>query len=76
MKFFLELDFKVEIVPFDKNEYKNEIKLDYNKDVFGNLSSLLKCFNIAKNNTDDVTLFLEDDYLHKESLIEEMIMTL
>jgi hypothetical protein len=72
---FLKLDFKVEIVAFDKNEYKHEIKLDYNKDVFGNLSSLLKCFNIAKNNADDVTLFLEDDYLHKESLIEEMIMT-
>ena len=72
---FLKLDFKVEIVPFDKNEYKNEISLDYNKDVFGNLSSLLKCFNIAKNNDDDVILFLEDDYLHKETLIEEMIMT-
>jgi len=55
--------------------YKNKINLDYNKDVFGNLSSLLKCFNIAKNNTDDLTLFLEDDYLHKESLIEEMILT-
>ena len=74
-KIFLELDFKVEIVPFDKNEYKNEINLDYNKDVFGNLSSLLKCFNIAKNNSDDLTLFLEDDYLHKESLIEEMTLT-
>ena len=72
---FLKLDFKVKIVPFDKNEYKNEINLDYNKDVFGNLSSLLKCFNIAKNSTDDLTFFLEDDYLHKESLIEEMIMT-
>ena len=72
---FLKLDFKVEIVAFDKNEYKSEINLNYNKDVFGNLSSLLKCFNIAKNNADDLTLFLEDDYLHKESLIEEMIMT-
>ncbi|MDA9631302.1 glycosyltransferase family 2 protein [Candidatus Pelagibacter sp.] len=72
---FLKLDFKVEIVAFDKNEYKNVINLDYNKDVFGNLSSLLKCFNIAKNNADDLTFFLEDDYLHKESLIEEMIMT-
>ena len=74
-KIFLELNFKVKIVPFNKNEYKNKINLDYNKDVFGNLSSLLKCFNIAKNNTDDLTLFLEDDYLHKESLIEEMILT-
>ena len=72
---FLKLDFKVKNQSFDKNEYKNEINLDYNKDVFGNLSSLLKCFNIAKNSTDDLIFFLEDDYLHKESLIEEMIMT-
>ena len=72
---FSNLDVKINIINFDKNEFKNEIKLDYNKDVFGNLSSLLKCFKIAKNNNDDLYFFLEDDYLHKESLIEEMILT-
>lgn len=72
---FLELNFKVKIVPFDKKEFKNEINLDYNKDVFGNLSSLLKCFIIGKNSSDDLIFFLEDDYLHKDSLIEEMVMT-
>ena len=44
---FSSLDLKVNTVNFDKDEFKNEIKLDYNKDVFGNLSSLLKCFKIA-----------------------------
>ena len=72
---FSNLDLEINIINFDKNEFKNEIKLDYNKDVFGNLSSLLKCFKIAKNNSDDLYFFLEDDYLHKESLIEEMILT-
>ena len=72
---FENLDLKINIINFDKNEFKNEIKLDYKKDVFGNLSSLLKCFKIAKNNSDDLYFFLEDDYLHKESLIEEMILT-
>ena len=72
---FSNLDLEINIINFDKNEYKNEIKLDYNKDVFGNLSSLLKCFKVAKNNSDDLYFFLEDDYLHKESLIEEMILT-
>ncbi len=72
---FSNLGVKINIINFDKNEFKNEIKLDYNKDVFGNLSSLLKCFKIAKNNNDDLYFFLEDDYLHKESLIEEMILT-
>ena len=72
---FSNIDFKVKIISFDKNEFKNEINVDNNKDVFGNLSSLLKCFKLAKNNSDDLNLFLEDDYLHKETLIEEMIMT-
>mgnify|MGYP001357188117 FL=1 len=72
---FSNLDLEINIINFDKNEFKNEIKLDYNKDVFGNLSSLLKCFKIAKNNSDDLYFFLEDDYLHNESLIEEMILT-
>jgi hypothetical protein len=74
-KIFLDLNLKVKIIEFNKDEYKNEINLDYNKDVFGNLSSLLKCFNIAKHDDNDLTFFLEDDYLHKESLIEEMIIT-
>ena len=70
-----KLNFKTNLIPFDKNEFKNEINLDYNKDVFGNLSSLLKCFKIGKENKDDLVLFLEDDYLHKETMIEEMVMT-
>ncbi len=69
------LNFKFKIIPFDKNEFKDEINLNYNKDLFGNLSSLFKCFKIAKDNNDDLILFLEDDYLHKETMIEEMIMT-
>ena len=72
---FSNLDFKVKIIDFDKNEYKDEINLDYNKDIFGNLSSLFKCFNIGKQSKNDLIFFLEDDYLHKETLIEEMVMT-
>ena len=72
---FDKLDFKPEIIFFDKNDFKNEINIDYEKDVFGNLSSLLKCFKIAKEKTNDLVFFLEDDYLHKKSLLEELILT-
>jgi len=72
---FSKLDFKPEIITFDKNEFKKEINLDFKKDIFGNLSSLLKCFKVAKNNNSDLVFFLEDDYLHKKTLIEEMILT-
>ena len=74
-KIFSRLDFKPTIIPFNKNEFKSEINVDLKKDVFGNLSSLLKCFKIAKENNDDLVFFLEDDYLHKETMIEEMILT-
>jgi hypothetical protein len=72
---FSKLDFKPKIIPFNKSEFKEEINLDNNKDVFGNLSSLLKCFKVAKEKDADLVFFLEDDYLHKNTLIEEMVLT-
>ena len=72
---FSKLDFKPTIIAFDKNELKSEINVDFNKDVFGNLSSLLKCFKIGKESESDLIFFLEDDYLHKKTLIEEMVLT-
>ena len=72
---FSQLDFRPKIIPFNKSEFKEEINLDNSKDVFGNLSSLLKCFKIAKEDDADLVFFLEDDYLHKKTLIEEMVLT-
>ena len=72
---FSKLDFKPIIIAFNKNELKSEISVDFDKDVFGNLSSLLKCFKIGKESDSDLIFFLEDDYLHKNTLIEEMILT-
>ena len=72
---FSKLDFKPTIIAFDKNELKSEINVDFNKDIFGNLSSLLKCFKIGKESESDLIFFLEDDYLHKKTLIEEMLLT-
>ncbi len=74
-KIFSELDFEPNIISFDKNEFKNEINVNYEKDVFGNLSSLLKCFKIARDCNEQLIFFLEDDYIHQKSLIEEMILT-
>ncbi len=74
-KIFSKISSKYEIINFDKNELKDEIKVDYQKDIFGNLSSLLKCFKVAKQSNEDLIFFLEDDYIHKKSLIEEMILT-
>ena len=61
-----------DIIKHDNNDYKNNIKEQKNLETFSNLSSLLKCFEIGKKG-EDLVYFVEDDYLHFESCLEEMI---
>ena len=63
----------IEIINLDRNKYKDLIKPQRNNDTFGNLSSLLKCYEIAKKDGEDLIFFIEDDYLHFEPMLEEMI---
>ena len=64
-----------EIINHNHTEYLNIIKEQKSKDTFSNLSSLLKSFEIGKNNGEDLIYFIEDDYLHFKSSLEEMIDT-
>ena len=64
-----------EIINHDNSEHKNIIKEQKNADTFSNLSSLLKCFEVGKNKGKDLIYFIEDDYLHFRSSLEEMIGT-
>ena len=57
----------------DHKKYKKVIKEQKNNQTYSNLSSLLCCYEIAKKNTDDLIFFVEDDYLHFEPMMEEMI---
>ena len=66
---------KYEIINHDNAEHKNIIKEQKSQDTFANLSSLLKCFEIAKKDGKDLIYFIEDDYLHFRSSLEEMIGT-
>jgi hypothetical protein len=63
------------IINLNQNEFDGKIINEGNPETFGNLASLLKCFLIAKDEAKDLIFFVEDDYLHKDSLIEEMLMT-
>ena len=63
------------IINLNQNEFDGKIINEGNPETFGNLASLLKCFLIAKNETEDLIFFVEDDYLHQDSMIEEMLMT-
>ena len=63
----------VEIINHKNEEHKKVIKKQSSDETFANLSSLLKCFEIGKNEGKDLVFFVEDDYIHFESALEEMV---
>jgi len=65
----------IEIISLDHSKYINKIKNQKNKETFSNLSSLLKSFEVGKERGEDLIYFVEDDYLHFESMLEEMVST-
>ena len=66
-------NFDINIAKVNHQKYKNLIKEQKNEQTYSNLASLLFCFEIAKENTEDLVFFVEDDYLHFEPMLEEMI---
>ena len=63
----------IEIINHKNVEHKNIIKKQTTDETFANLSSLLKCYEIGKNEGKDLVFFVEDDYLHFESALDEII---
>jgi hypothetical protein len=63
----------VEIINHKNDVHKELIKKQSSDETFSNLSSLLKCFEIGKNEGKDLVFFVEDDYIHFESALEEMV---
>ena len=62
-----------EIISLDHKKYKSIIKKQKSAETFSNLASLLQSFEIGKNQGDDLIFFIEDDYIHYETMLEEMI---
>ncbi len=63
----------VSITSLDYEKYRGVIKKQKSEETFSNLASLLQCYKIAKKQTEDLVFFVEDDYLHFEPMLEEMI---
>ena len=63
----------MEIINLDILKYQNIISKQKNKETFANLASLLQSFEIGKNTGKDLIYFIEDDYLHFETMLEEMV---
>jgi len=63
----------ITITPLNHDKYKNIIKQQKNYQTFSNLASLLQSFELGKKQSEDLVFFVEDDYLHFEPMMEEMI---
>ena len=63
----------VSIISLNHKKYEDTIKKQKNDQTFSNLASLLQSFELAKENGEDLVFFVEDDYLHFEPMMEEMI---
>ena len=62
-----------EILPLNHDSYKTKIKDQSSKETFSNLASLFNSFEIGKSQGEDLVFFIEDDYLHFEPMLEEMV---
>ena len=66
-------DKDIEILPLNHKKYESIIKEQKTKETFSNLSSLMQSFEIGKDKGEDLIFFVEDDYLHFDSMLEEMV---
>jgi hypothetical protein len=63
----------INITSLNHDKYKETIKKQKNIQTFSNLASLLQSFELGKEHGKDLVFFVEDDYLHFEPMMEEMI---
>ena len=63
----------ISVTPLNHEKYKDTIKQQKNDQTFSNLASLLQSFELGKEHGEDLVFFVEDDYLHFEPMMEEMI---
>ena len=63
----------IEIISLNHDNFVKKIKEQKSQETFSNLASLLNSFEIGKSQGEDLVFFVEDDYLHFESMLEEMV---
>ena len=57
----------------DLDSFKDKIKSGYSKAKFSNMANFYTSLKIANEESADIIYFVEDDYLHSEDAITEMI---
>ena len=72
-KLITKNNFDIDMINLNHANHNAIIKKQKSEQTFSNLSSLLKCYEVAKEQSEDLVFFVEDDYLHFEPMMEEMI---
>jgi len=63
----------VQLISLNREKYKEKIDYQISEETFGNLASLLKSFELGREFGEELIFFVEDDYLHFETMLEEMV---
>ena len=66
---------KNKFISINLDNFKNKINPGYSKAKFSNMANFYNSLNIAKNEDADIIYFVEDDYLHSNDAITEMIFS-
>ena len=79
-KIIAKINIKFEIINLDLEKFKQIKILNKNnptieKNMRATMASILTSFNIAKEKSNDLVYFVEDDYIHKKETIIEMVST-
>ena len=65
----------IEMISLNHEKFEKNINKQKTKETFSNLASLLQSFEIGGKQGKDLIFFVEDDYLHSEEMLEEMVST-
>ncbi len=68
-----QLNITNKFISINLEDFRNKIKQGYSEAKFSNMANFYTSLLIAKNEEADIIYFVEDDYLHSEDSITEMI---
>ena len=71
----MKSEIKNKLISIDLNKFKDKIKDGYSKAKFSNMANFYNSLLTAKNEEADLIYFVEDDYLHSQNSIVEMIFS-
>ena len=74
-KILSKYQIKNRLISIKLEDFKNKIASNCTAGQFSNMANFYTSLNLAKNESEDLIYFVEDDYLHTEAAILEMLFT-